>query len=508
MIMPTRTFMSAKERQLATDLSELARCNPFLPERIARERNVLGPSFEEVSSVWSKTLDRENPNVVKIAARAESLARTLKQRLQKGSRPTRDDVQVYQEVVFYLLYDRFEAKLENAMTAAEIDFYSDFAAQARAYLSPLPGTLAGNVSAELPHWFAFLFQVRRASHHIFDFIVGTSLPAARLRAAAWQSIFTHDLRRYRRSLFGKMADVATLITGPSGTGKELVAQAIGLSGYIPFQPNRKRFAIDLGEAFFPLNLSALAPTLVESELFGHRRGAFTGALFDRKGWLAVCPSLGTVFLDEIGDLDPALQVKLLRVLQTRSFQPLGATRNETFEGKIVAATNRDLAAEMRAGRFRDDLYYRLCSDLITTPSLKDQLRDAPDDLEDLVLFIARRVVGMDEADTVATEVIEWIASHLGRDYSWPGNFRELEQCVRNVLVRKEYRPTTFAPGAASSVIDLDSTALTANELIENYCAAVYAQTGSYLDTARRLGLDRRTVKTKMEAFERRIADSG
>jgi len=293
------------------------------------------------------------------------------------------------------------------------------------------------------------------------------------------------------------------VTGPSGTGKELVAQAIGLSGYIPFLPARRRFEIDPALAFFPINLSALAPTLVESELFGHRRGAFTGALSDRKGFLAMCPALGTVFLDEIGELDPAIQVKLLRVLETRTFQPLGDTKGKTFAGKIVAATNRDLAAEMRSGRFREDLYYRLCSDLIATPALKDQLHDAPGDLHDLVLFIARGVVGLDEADTVTEEVLDWIETHLGLDYAWPGNVRELEQCVRNVVIRKEYRPALVTDGDAPSAVDLATATLTAEELVERYCAAVYQRTGSYLETARRLGLDRRTVKSKVEAFNRR-----
>ncbi|GMR23857.1 MAG: sigma 54-interacting transcriptional regulator [Acidobacteriota bacterium] len=495
--------MTAEERRLLRSLSDLARCNPFLPERIERERQALGDTFEEVSLVWSKRLERENPNVVKIAERAESLAMTLRAHLAEGVSPSTEDAQLYQELVFYLLYDRFEARLDRAMTASVVDFYPDFVEQARFYLSILPPRIAADVDAELLHWFAFLFQIRRASHHIFDFIVGSSLPAARLRSAVWQSIFTHDLRRYRRLLFRKMSDVATLVTGESGTGKELVAQAIALSGYIPFQPKRKRFEIDLGQAFFPLNLSALAPTLVESELFGHRRGAFTGALSDRKGFLAVCPALGTVFLDEIGDLDPAIQAKLLRVLQTRTFQPLGDTKSQSFEGKIVAATNRDLDTEMRSGRFRDDLYYRLCSDLITTPSLKEQLRDAPDDLHDLVFFIARRVVGREEAETITEEVIAWITNHLGLDYGWPGNVRELEQCVRNVVIRKEYRPTRIGRDASSSVVDLESSTLTAEELLEKYCAAVYERTGSYLETARRLRLDRRTVKSKVEAFNSR-----
>ena len=113
-----------------------------------------------------------------------------------------------------------------------------------------------------------------------------------------------------------MGDVTTLVTGPSGTGKELVARAIGLSRYIPFDAEGQAFADDTPRSFVPLNLSALSPTLIESELFGHRRGAFTGAVADRAGWLETCPPRGTVFLDEIGELDPAIQVKLLRVLQS------------------------------------------------------------------------------------------------------------------------------------------------------------------------------------------------
>jgi DNA-binding NtrC family response regulator len=209
-----------------------------------------------------------------------------------------------------------------------------------------------------------------------------------------------------------------------------------------------------------------------------------------------------VFLDEIGDLDPAIQVKLLRVLQTREFQSLGDTKTQRFEGKIVAATHRDLAAEMGAGRFREDLYYRLCSDLITTPSLREQLQDASHDLEELVRFIARRIVGPEESDAVTAEVLHWIQSHLGPDYGWPGNFRELEQCVRNILVRREYRPPSSAADSPWHV-DLREGNLTAEELLEAYCAHVYQRSGSFLETARRLGLDRRTVKSKVQAYRER-----
>ena len=107
---------------------------------------------------------------------------------------------------------------------------------------------------------------------------------------------------------------------------------------------------------------------------------------------------------------------------------------------MIAATNRDLAKAIQEGRFREDFYYRLCSDLVTTPSLQEQLRETPQVLRELLIFIARRVVGA-EAEALAEEVERWVVRHLGREYTWPGNIRELEQCLRNVLIRKEYRPT-------------------------------------------------------------------
>ena len=156
---------------------------------------------------------------------------------------------------------------------------------------------------------------------------------------------------YERSLYKHLADITTLITGPSGSGKELVARAIGLSRFIPFNESRGQFEEDFITAFYPLSLSALSPTLIESELFGHRKGAYTGALQDRKGYLEACGSYGSVFLDEIGETVPEIQVKLLRVLQTRQFQRLGDPEARLFEGKVIAATNRNLADELKEKRF-------------------------------------------------------------------------------------------------------------------------------------------------------------
>jgi len=320
-----------------------------------------------------------------------------------------------------------------------------------------------------------------------------------LRAAIWQSVFTHDIRRYQRALFPRMNEFATLITGPSGTGKELVARSIALSRYVPFDENRLAFVEDATRLFAPINIAALPGTLVESELFGHKRGSFTGAIQDKHGWLEACPPLGAVFLDEIGDLEPEIQVKLLRVIETRSFQPVGETNAQArrFQGKLIAATNRNLALAIRKGRFREDLYYRLCSDKIETPSLRRQIDESPGVLDDLILFMSRRVAG-DEAETLARETRNWIDHHMDPHYEWPGNYRELEQCVRNILIRKEYQTARPVPRNGADIFEeARAGALTASDLLSRYCTLVYSQTRSYEETARRLAMDRRTVKAKM-----------
>ena len=259
---------------------------------------------------------------------------------------------------------------------------------------------------------------------------------------------------------------------------------------------------DFAGTFYPVNLSALSPTLIESELFGHKRGSFTGAIADRQGWLEVCPPLGTVFLDEIGEVDVSIQVKLLRVLQSREFVRLGETAPQKFRGKIIAATNRDLADEMQGGRFRHDFYYRLCSDIVELPSLAERIRDDAEELPHLVAHLAQRAVGA-ESEELAAEVVAWIEQHLGRSYAWPGNVRELEQCLRNVLIRKAYRHQCPADATSADRHDELTGAmlggeLTADELLRRYCTLVFQDTGSYEATARKLKLDRRTVRAKVD----------
>jgi DNA-binding NtrC family response regulator len=491
-------------------VSRLNYANPFLQERLDLEQAALGDEFvPEMRPYWSfMPGGTRRSNLTRIIDRAKRVAQPLRQKLIDGIAASDDELGLYDELVLYILfYELFDEWGTRASPTSEDDG-RDFKTWMRyekefgEWLN-LPGRRLPSVPQKA-HLFALFRQIYRAFFNIFECVIGQSLPAANLRAKIWQSIFTHDLRRYRRSLYRTLPQVTTLVTGPSGSGKELVAQAIGLSRYIPFDATQKRFAVHPAERYFAINLSAFSKSLIESELFGHAKGAFTDAATARVGWLEACGEYGSVLLDEIGDLDPTTQVKLLRVLQNRQFQRLGETKLRDFPGKVIAATNRDLRREIAAGAFREDLFYRLCSDVIETPSLAEHLRDNPDVLEHLVAHLAGRIAP-EERETLAGEAVAWLRKNLPPDYRWPGNIRELEQCVRNIMIRGEYAPSSQgapmaheASGVMALLDQMDSLSLTADELIRHYCQMAYRKTGSFEKAAKRLQLDRRTVRAKVD----------
>jgi len=212
------------------------------------------------------------------------------------------------------------------------------------------------------------------------------------------------------------SNATVLIEGESGTGKELVAKSIHFNS-----PRRDN-------PFVAVNCSALAESLLESELFGHERGAFTGAVSSKKGRFELAHA-GTLFLDEIGELSANLQVKLLRVLQDKSFERVGGVRSIAVDIRVIAATNKNLGQEMRAGRFREDLYYRLNVVHIAIPPL----RDRPEDIRLLVNHFLKKYA----AERKSAVPVRGLAQEVDRlfyDYSWPGNVRELENVIERVMI--------------------------------------------------------------------------
>lgn len=499
---------------MARKVAELNVCNPFTARRLELELSlceVLGarPPPEE-QAPWNAAAPTEamDARIAVVVAAVDALV----ERGRRGSAWKSlgaEDQRLWRECVLLHLFQRYAPRFDPLIEAGlsgqggnrRLTWYGDF----RSELEALAG-LETHRGAQIEpgRMIALFFQLRRAFHLIYRNLVGGSEASVRLRASIWESVFTHDLDRYRRVLVDRLDDFATLITGPSGSGKEVVARAVALSRHVPFDENAGHFRQDFTAGFLPLNLAALSPTLVESELFGHRRGAFTGAVGDRQGWLEVCPPGGSVFLDELGETPLSIQVKLLRVLQTRGFQRLGDTATLTFAGKIIAATNRDLGAEIAAGRFREDFYFRLCSDRIETPSLREQITGSRAELLRLCTWVSRRLLSEAEAGRLADDLADHIEQTLGLGYPWPGNFRELEQAARNFLVRRTYaplhRPTAQVDGSEAWVEAYQKGGYTAARVLSLYCKRVLGQCGGNVEeAARRLDLDRRTVIARVGA---------
>jgi len=343
--------------------------------------------------------------------------------------------------------------------------------------------------------FATCYQIRRAFRFTYDMIVGVSPSMTHLRKEVWDAIFTRNLDWYWDYLIGRMADFSTLITGPTGSGKEQIAQAICRSQYIPFNPSTRKFETDDRALFIALNLAALSPTLMESELFGHVKGTFTGAVEDREGLMTGCSPHGAVFLDEIGELAPELQVKLLRVLQTRTFYPIGGRKPRRFEGRIVSATNQNVVKLVREGKMREDFYYRLTACQIESPSLRQRFDEEPEEIVQLTTFLLRRMLGAAHKE-LENQMITAVtkATKLGRP--WRGNVRELEQFLRQQLVGGDaLTPTDPLESTGGDWLDRASRCeLKLDELTANYCRVAYARHGSWDATAKALDADWRTIK--------------
>jgi two-component system response regulator HydG len=286
----------------------------------------------------------------------------------------------------------------------------------------------------------------------------------------------------------KLGDVdsTVLIQGESGTGKELVARAIHACG------------TNAREPFIPIDCNILNENVIESELFGHVRGAFTGAMRDREGLFKVAGE-GTVFLDEISEIPLEIQTKLLRAIQEREMKPVGSTRTIKFDARIIAATQRDLEAQVKKGGFREDLFYRLNVIPITIPPLRYRKEDIPVLVQHFIrTFGAGKKTPQTITDAALAAIIE---------YDWPGNVRELENCIEQVvalssspvidvddlpvrITRREAPHTSFS--GAKSLRELER---------EGIIAALHETGGNRRHAARLLGIAESTLYLKLKEMK-------
>jgi len=278
-------------------------------------------------------------------------------------------------------------------------------------------------------------------------------------------------------------DSTVLIQGETGTGKELIARAV------------HNISLRCGRPFVKLNCAAIPLDLLESELFGHEKGAFTGAIAQKVGRFEMA-NKGTLFLDEVGDIPPALQPKLLRVLQEQEFERLGGTHTHQVDVRLVAATNRDLMKMVNRGEFRIDLYYRLNVFPVSLPPLRERREDIPDLVVHFVDLYSRRMGK--QIDEIPSETLSALSS-----YQWPGNIRELQNIIERAVILSNdgVLPNPLPKAEAEeSVVPPTTTTLRDSEriLILNALESVGWVIGGPKGAAAKLGVKRTTLIHKMQ----------
>ena len=472
------------EREFFARLARVIFANPFTTETTDLEALVAqGPKptpGDHALAVLAPVLDER---LQKLEARG----------VNRLGRIAAEDRHLLEYGYLFQAYDRFvdpfdaliQSQIDQGDQPAEVPFAGD-----------LIGLLRGRgfPTDDVMRLVALFYQIRRAYFFIARSLVGDSPSMQRLRRALWDNVFTSDILAYREHLWNRMEDFSTLLLGETGTGKGTAAAAIGRSGLIPFDGKTRRFTCSFTSTFIAVNLSQYPETLIESELFGHRKGAFTGAIDDHQGLFHRCSRHGSLFLDEIGDLAAPVQLKLLNVIQDRTFSPVGSRKRLRFEGRVIAATNHPLGELRQEGKFRDDFFYRLSSDVIEVPPLRLRLREQPQELDHLVHLLLSRITGR-PAGELAARVLEGLRRSLPADHAWPGNVRELEQALRRILLKGVYTPEALRRGDHDPwLAQLSRGELTAGEALQSYCRMLHERHGTYEEVARRTALDRRTVK--------------
>lgn len=483
--MTTGSRLSAEDRDFFGLVSRAAFSNPFSDDRAELDRKIAGGPREDCGIGQVVARVRERLRKLQVEGKADIRGYHGEERLILQSAFLFD--------VFHSIVDDFDCLIGLQIKAGERSCPVPFAGSALALLAGY-----GFDAEECFRFFSIFYQIRRAFYFIHRGLVGRCPSMRRLRLRLWDNVFTHDIRWYEHTFWNRMEDFSTLLLGETGTGKGTAAAAIGRSGFIPFDDRKGCFAESFAANFASVHLSQYSEALIESELFGHRKGAFTGAIDHHQGILGRCSPHGSIFLDEIGDVSLPIQVKLLQVLQERTFSPVGSHEKVRFSGRVIAATNRALQEIRRRGLFRDDFFYRLCSDVILIPPLRQRLQEDAGELEMMTFHVLERIVGK-PCEDLGRRVCAILTHEPGLGYPWPGNVRELEQAVRRILLTNRYEGdlgdvdqsrgmlSRLQAGVAAGTLD-------ARTLVGSYCAMLHGKLGTYEEVARITGLDRRTVK--------------
>ncbi|MBE9523147.1 MAG: sigma-54-dependent Fis family transcriptional regulator [Proteobacteria bacterium] len=480
--------LNKADREFFRLINEVGSTNPFCEKRLEMERRITDGAHE------TKGENSIDLVILKVLRRIKELEKSKR---ADWRRYRDEDSRLVFGVLLFDVYYRFTEDFDHLILAqvkaGDKPCKVPFAREVLALLCN-----RGFTEEESVRFFAICYQLRRAFYFIHHSLIGQSASMGKLRCDLWNNVFTFDIREYEKKLWNRMEDFSTLILGETGSGKGAAAAAIGRSGFIPFDAEKGTFVESFTRNFIGVNLSQFPEALIESELFGHKKGAFTGAIDDQPGVFALCTPHGSIFIDEIGDASIPVQIKLLQVLQERTFSPLGERIKCRFNGRVIAATNKPLDTLLQRGVFREDFYYRLCSDVITVPPLRQRLEEDPMEMDALLELLVERTLGEPSSEWVSL-VRDILYRNLGENYAWPGNVREVEQAVRRIVLSREYRGHLYAKPASDNLseqmqLGINKGNLTAKQLLSTYCTLLYRQHKNLEEVARRTQLDRRTVK--------------
>ncbi len=528
---PIDLVIDPKRLAFMEPLAWLHATNPFGPAWEALLKAALHSNYVPSDGVGCSPEGVPSRNLERVS---EGIARAVvcvAEDLRKGAVATAAQRAVYQGVALYAVWDEFGPQLQRLIDEDGVDvpFYDAFV-ERHAHLFGHPGLSV----PEPGHLLALLYKARRGWYFTWKKIRGGSPSAAAARVAIWQANQGSDACTHAHSLYRRLDEIPVLITGETGTGKELAAECVGWSRYLPFDPVQRRFAQRYAADFHPRNLCEVPRDLIESALFGHKRGAFTGAATDATGCFALPRAYGSLFLDEIGELPEHVQVKLLRPLQSRTYVPVGETRPRPILGRHLFATHRDLEALCREGKFRPDLLERMNGVTIHMPSLRQMIEEAPEELCGYVRwFVADKIEDPAQVEAWTERVVGTI--HATRSgYAWPRNLRELKNYVERCLLTGAgagaAMPAVRAPAPVAVTVQSEPPnslvpssellgprakkgSVTVEELTQAYVKRVHRLTRqNRSETARRTGLTWRRVGQVLERVRprggRRVGEEG
>lgn len=483
--------LTPSDKEFFSRVNQSAFLNPFSEKRHSSDAHAVGKKANNPFLHLGELLN-------KLDTRLQTISTSSTQSLY--SLYTEEDAQLLEvAILFQVLHrhrDGLDAYIRNQVKASDKLLPADCASEIFSELC------ARGFSVDRAEAFvALIFQMRRAYYFISTGLMGQCDSMRSLREKLWNVIFTSDIKFYVRCFWNRLEDFSTLLLGETGTGKGAAAMALGRSNYIPYKSDLSTFSENFAKSFLSINLSEFSENLIESELFGHRKGAFTGATSDHEGIFSRCSRRGAIFLDEIGDVSEQVQIKLLRVLQERVFFPVGGHERIRFGGRVIAATNQDIEKLRNDGRFRNDFYYRLSSTRIELPSLRMRIAENEDELTLMLTEVVKRMSG-EELPELVERIQGVLQRDLPKDYGWPGNVRELEQAVRSVILSGEYIGEKNANNPSVTSGELNrclSGDMTLTELEKWYCRCLYDKLGTYGAVAAKLGIDWRTVKQKIES---------